>query len=102
MLAPHTSHYVAVNIDAGPLLATMMVDGVLCDGGAGVGAAPPYTKAGWAWVSPGIGSLASVKQLKVGSAVKQGHLWGRSLYTSEIVGAFRTARAEASTNPVGQ
>lgn len=92
---PSAAHFVAVNVDAGPLLATIMVDGVLCDGGTGAGHSAPYNKAGWAWVSKDIGSLASVKSVSVGATVASGKIYGRALFTSELVGNFRASRRGA-------
>eukprot|EP00947_MAST-08B_sp_MAST-8B-sp1_P002132 g2132.t1 len=89
-----SSHFVAVNVDAGPALATVMVDGVLCDGGAGYHAKAPFSAGyGWQWVNTtAVGSLAPIRAVSVGARVTGGgHVYGRSLRTSELVGNFRAA-----------
>ena len=78
-------HVLGIVLDAGPLVLTMMVDGLLCDGG---GVQP----AGWTWLPP-LGSLAGSTSAKVAPSyhghVVAGTIYPAMLRTSELVAAYR-------------
>ena len=77
-------HFFAINADAGPMLVTWMVDGVLCDGGGVDGS-------GYKWIDPLMGGVEGGAALSLNSEyVLKGMLFTRSLTTSEMVGAYRS------------
>lgn len=75
-------HVFGAVADGGPRIATLMVDGVLCDG-AGV------VDFGWAWFPP-LGSVRGGATMRVApdytGRVAEGLVWTRMLTTSEMVG----------------
>lgn len=79
-------HYAAVIIDAGAHLLSIVVDGVLCDGGS---VAPQ----GWAWVPADTGNTAGRTSFRLAPDYRGqllgGDFYSRWLYTSELVGNFR-------------
>ena len=80
-------HFVGVVADAGPRLVSLMVDGVLCDGGG-------VWRRGWAWLPPKLGAPRSSGTLHVVSPrVLEGGAFGRALLTSELVAQWRLGRA---------
>lgn len=77
-------HSVAVVVDAGPMIATWIVDGLLCDGGHYHDFA-----AGWSWL-PALGGFnASEATADVG----QGYVYGHALSTSQVVANHRSRMA---------
>ena len=79
-------HFVGVGADAGSRIITIMVDGVLCDGGG----QQPF---GWKWF-PALGLVRGGSVMKVGEhyggKVMRGHVYSRKmLTTSQMVGNFR-------------
>jgi hypothetical protein len=89
-----TVAHAAVVIDAGPQMILFMVDGRLCDGGP-TKDLPDSQKgmfsAGWHLMQFGLGDLSGVASLGVGSAVQAGAVYGRALYTTELIGAYRAS-----------
>ena len=85
MLLQAGRHFVAFSADAGPSLLSVMVDGVLCDGGGA-------TIRGFAWI-PAIGLVPATAAMRVapdyGGALVEGKVYGSALYTSELVAAYR-------------
>ena len=77
-------HVFAFNVDAGPIMVTTMVDGVLCDGGGG-------DSSGYKWVDENMGGVAA----GIGIETSEDYLLGgcvfeRSITTSEMVGAYKS------------
>lgn len=74
-------HFVGGFVDGGPNIATLMVDGVLCDGAA----VQPF---GWGWVPP-LGPALRGDRLAVApgldGTLHAGYLYTRALSTSELV-----------------
>lgn len=83
-------HYIAASVDGGPRIATMMVDGVLCDG---AGTEPQ----GWEWVPKMNASVRGAPTMRVvpdyAGTVATGHVYARMLTTSEMVGNYRAYAA---------
>ena len=79
-------HYAAVVVDAGAHLLTLVVDGVLCDGGT---VAPQ----GWSWVPPSMGNTTGRAAFRLAPDYRgrllAGEFYSRWLYTSELVGNYR-------------
>ena len=88
---------VGVVVDAGPMLATFLVDGLLCDGGH----AGAKWAAGWAWLPP-IKALEGSPTMAVGAcaegqkacaaysgSVARGFVYERALMNSELVASSR-------------
>jgi hypothetical protein len=89
-----TVAHAAVVIDAGPQMVLFMVDGRLCDGGPTKDlpdAQKGMFSAGWHLMQFGLGDLSGVASLGVGSAVQAGAVYGRALYTTELIGAYRAS-----------
>ena len=89
MLRLPGQHYVAFVADAGPPLASVMVDGFLCDGGG-------VTGGGFLHLPRELGSVqGSSAKLAVapsyGGKVKGGHIYTQMLRTSELVGNYRAS-----------
>jgi len=89
-LAQPGSHFFGAVADGGPRIATLMVDGVLCDGAG-------QQDFGWGWF-PSLGSVRGASRMAVapdyGGTIESSRLYDRMLTTSQLVGAFR-----ASVNP---
>ena len=89
IIAPaHAAHFVfaavGIVVDAGPMIATFLVDGLVCDGGH----AGPKWAAGWAWL-PAIKSLEGSTTMAVGKSVTKGFIYERALLNSELVASSR-------------
>ena len=108
-LAAAGAHHLVLTLDAGPLIATFVVDGVLCDGGA-------ERWRGWAWLPQdltdvsgaadriAVGAPNEIPLLPMpalpltvcprwpGGAVESGRLYGRALRVSEAVASFRAGQ----------
>lgn len=89
-------HYLALMVDAGPKMILWVVDGHLCDGGpygsAWSHASPVIEgfKAGWSIFDPNLADIGSNgSSATVGTAVKSGRLYSRTLYVSECIGNWR-------------
>ena len=84
-LAQPGAHVFGAVADGGPRIASLMVDGVLCDG-AGLQAF------GWAWFPP-LGSVRGASTMAVapdyGGKIERARVYNRMLLTSELVGAYR-------------
>eukprot|EP00966_Prymnesium_polylepis_P329449 7385143-Prymnesium_polylepis.4 len=78
-------HFVGAVADGGPRIASMMVDGVLCDGGG-------VADFGWA-TFPTMGSVCGADRAVVardyGGSIVAGHVYARALSTSELVATYR-------------
>jgi hypothetical protein len=84
----------AVVLDAGPQLILFMVNGRLCDGGPTKDLPAPQKhmfSAGWHPMRLGLGDLSGAAALGIGHVVRSGAVYGRALYTTELVGAYRAA-----------
>ena len=85
LLRQSARHFVAFSADAGPSLLTVMVDGVLCDGGGA-------TIRGFAWI-PAIGPVPATPGIRISpdyvGTLVDGKVYGSALYTSELVAAYR-------------
>ena len=93
-LAAPGDHFVGLVVDAGPMIVSFVVDGLLCDGGHSPKAA------GWSWLEP-IRSLQGATTMAVGrcqpgphcadyaGTVVAGRVYERALYTSDLVGDYR-------------
>jgi hypothetical protein len=88
-LATAGPHFFGAVLDGGPNIATMMVDGVLCDGSGEV-------DTGWAWFPPLAASLRGEKTMSIAAPVPNSPFkvhsaswWTRMLTTSELVGLYR-------------
>ena len=84
--------HVAVTLDAAATVASLVIDGRLCDGGS----EPPgggwsyRSSQGWANFPAQFGSLAcSGAQWQLGSSARRLRVWGRPLLTSEAIGVWR-------------
>ena len=87
LAAAADDHFVGVVADAGPLLASFVVDGVLCDGGG-------VQRAGWAWLPTALGAPKGTGTLRVVSErVRGGAVYGRALRTSEVVVQWRAVES---------
>ena len=85
-LAAPGIHFYGAVFDGGPRIATVMVDGVLCDGAAN-------EDTGWKWFPALSAALRGASTMKVAPSF-QGTLlraswWTRMLSTSELVGMYR-------------
>jgi hypothetical protein len=79
--AGKVQHLVAT-VDGGPKIITFVVDGVLQDGG-------DARQFGWGRFSPHLRSANGAAKVKIDSAVRSLHVYGRALRTSEAVGNHR-------------
>jgi len=78
-------HHVAFIVDGGPNIITVIVDGVLCDGGQD-------RQFGWGRFDPRIGDVSGTGGLKAdltGVAISSLRLYDRYLRTAEVVQNFR-------------
>ena len=74
-----------LKVDAGPMIAYAILDGVLCNGGA-------HKQAGWQTLDQSFGSLqgAAGTPLSIDNGhVVEGRLYYHALFTSYLVGNFR-------------
>jgi hypothetical protein len=89
LLKPGTWHHVAAIVDGGPKIITLVVDGVLCDGGAA-------REQGWQRFDPAMEDLNGAADLTVAPSLKGEvgalRIYGRALRTSEAVGNWRAGR----------
>lgn len=86
LLHPGALHQVLFSVDGGPKIVTVMVDGVLCDGGRD-------RQFGWSRFHPGLLSPNGAPQARLApslnGALEQVRLYDRYLLTSEGVGNWR-------------
>jgi hypothetical protein len=86
-------HYVAAVLDAGSHVLSLVVDGVLCDGGT-------LAPQGWAWVPSGTGATSGRAAFRLAPDYRGrllgGEFFSRWLYTSEIIGNFRAGPPDTS------
>jgi hypothetical protein len=94
LLRPGALHQILFNIDGGPKLMTVMVDGVLCDGG-------PDRQFGWSRFHPCLmepnGAEEAVLAPGLNGTLQRLRLYDRYLLTSEGVGNWRAAGLEETT-----
>ena len=81
------NHFWAVVADGGARIITMMVDGVLCDGGG-------FEDQGWSWFDPIQASVQGNTKMQISPSYTGGKLLHASIYTrrlstSELVGSYR-------------
>jgi len=74
-------HHIAAIVDGASGIASLVVDGTLCDGGS-------VSVQGWSYLDPALGSVPA-KGLRVGEGVRRVRLYDRYLRTSEAIGAWR-------------
>jgi hypothetical protein len=74
--------HVVIIVDGGPKIITMVVNGVLCDGGED-------RQFGWGRFSPTLRAPNGADTLRLAPAVRALRLYNRALRTSEAVGNFR-------------
>ena len=102
VLAKAGKHHVGIVVDAGPMVATFIVDGLVCDGGH----AGSSWGAGWFWLPP-LRSLNGADTMSVGRCnsasastrdsactayagrITNGHVYNSALLNSEVIGNFR-------------
>jgi hypothetical protein len=86
LLTPGSLHQILFNIDAGPKLMTVMVDGVLCDGGTD-------RQFGWSRFHPALmhpnGAPEAVLAPSLHGTLHRIRMYDRYLLTSEGVGNWR-------------
>jgi hypothetical protein len=94
LLRASQDHQVLFNIDGGPKLMTVMVDGVLCDGGAD-------RQFGWSRFHPCLmepnGAAHATLAPSLHGTLLGLRLYGRSLLSSEGVGNWRATREEVTS-----
>ncbi|HPO16743.1 MAG TPA: exo-alpha-sialidase [Candidatus Hydrogenedentes bacterium] len=85
VITPETVHHVVFVVDGGPKIITVVVDGVLCDGGS-------HRQYGWGRFDPKMHSGRAGELLcvapKVNGSLLRVRLYGRYLRTSECVSNF--------------
>lgn len=96
-------HHFGVIVDAGPMLLTLSVDGVVCDGGHAPGPNGMWDK-GWFWLPTQLGAPNGAATFQIGEcnpsfrgtdcatytgSVHGGYIWQRALRNSEMVGLAR-------------
>ncbi|MBL7043282.1 MAG: exo-alpha-sialidase [Pirellulaceae bacterium] len=85
LVPPGDWHYVAMIVDGGPNVISMVVDGVLCDGGQ----ASVY---GWGRFTPELGDVRGSDRLRIGTSftgdLKRLRVYNRYLRTSEAIANF--------------
>ncbi|MDP6629397.1 MAG: exo-alpha-sialidase [Kiritimatiellia bacterium] len=93
LLETNKDHQILFNIDAGPKLMTVMVDGVLCDGGAD-------RQFGWSRFHPALMHPNGAERATIAPSLHGTllglRLYNRYLFTSEGVGNWRTLETETS------
>jgi hypothetical protein len=85
VLSEEKRHHVAFVVDGGPNIITVVVDGVLCDGGS-------QRQFGWTRFDPQIGDVSGTGRVQVqtgGATVHRLRLYDRYLRTAEVVQNFR-------------
>jgi hypothetical protein len=87
LLAPGTTHSVAVVIDGGPKIVSFIVDGKFCDGGL-------ERQFGWSRFSPNLRSAEGRATLHISDAVKALQIFNRALMTCEICAAQKVNPVE--------
>ncbi|MEJ2701473.1 MAG: hypothetical protein P8Z79_03425, partial [Sedimentisphaerales bacterium] len=79
-------HHVVYIVDGGPKIISVLVDGVLCDGGT-------HRQYGWGRFPEQLGDINGPNQLEIAPGfdgqVKYLRIYNRPLRTSEAVGNFR-------------
>ena len=98
LIKPGVLHHVVFIVDGGPRIVSVVVDGVLCDGGA-------HREFGWGRFGE-MGDLSGSGALRVAPSLKgelkSVRVYGRYLRTSEAVGNYRAGLAPtASQGPPG-
>jgi hypothetical protein len=78
-------HHVVITVDGGPKIITLVVDGVLCDGG-------DDRQFGWGRYSPTLRTPGGAETLRIAPFVQSLRLYHRALLTSEAVGNFRATQ----------
>eukprot|EP00041_Stephanoeca_diplocostata_P023605 m.582544 g.582544 ORF g.582544 m.582544 type:complete len:792 (-) comp22337_c1_seq16:1784-4159(-) len=84
-------HHVGVVVDAGPMIASFVVDGLVCDGGHN---GAQWTS-GWFWLPPV--NTFSGGPASVGGAVLDGHIYTHALKHSQLIGNYRALKAREAT-----
>jgi hypothetical protein len=86
LLKTNTMHHVVYIVDGGPKIISVLVDGVLCDGGT-------HRQYGWGRFPEQLGDINGPNQLEIAPGfdgqVKYLRIYNRPLRTSEAVGNFR-------------
>jgi len=87
LLRPGNLHHVGFVVDAGPKIITVLVDGLVCDGG-------PYRQYGWGRFSPQLGDINGGETLKIAPSLR-GELVGLRLYDrclrhSEVIANYKS------------
>lgn len=85
VLRTPAAHSIGVVVDAGPMIATFVVDGLLCDGGH----ASSEWSAGWFWLPP-LGSFGTPSVVTATHLTTGGFVYPRALYTSDVVSNHRS------------
>ena len=100
----HTQpHYVGFVVDAGPRIARVLVDGVLCDGGAPSSMPRPLGTPeghGFTFFDPLAGDIHGGEDMRLtpsyGGEMVELQLYERALLTSELVGNYRQCCVDAN------
>jgi hypothetical protein len=86
LVPPGDWHHVSMIVDGGPNVISMVVDGVLCDGGE-------ICTYGWGRFSPELGDVRGSSRLRVAPSLagqlKRVRVYNRYLRTSEAIANFR-------------
>ena len=85
LVAPGDWHHVAIIVDGGPNVISMVVDGVLCDGGQ-------TSTYGWGRIAPELGDVRGSDRLRIATSfegeLKRLRVYNRYLRTSEAIANF--------------
>jgi len=82
LLKTGRDHHIVVNIDGGPRIVTLIIDGRLCDGGE-------HRQFGWGRLDPKLRHANGAGTLRLGSVIRSLRIYNRYLRTSEAVGNYR-------------
>ena len=78
-------HHVVFIVDGGPKIVSVLVDGILCDGGA-------YRQYGWGRFTKHLGDVNGMDRVRIApafkGALKSLRIYNRYLRTSEAIGNF--------------
>jgi hypothetical protein len=88
LLKADTLHHLVFIVDGGPKIISVVVDGVLCDGGT-------YRQCGWGRFKEEIGDVNGADKLRIAPSLKGRlkslRIYNRYLRTSEAVGNFQAS-----------
>jgi hypothetical protein len=88
-LCPGIAHHVTFIVDGGPKIISVLVDGILGDGGEA-------RQFGWGRFSPHLYNVTGGTVLRLAESVSLVRLYGRALRTSEAVGNYRAGQRSSA------